>query len=743
MTDTNYYSQPSTPILHHVCGDWTYLHIAAVCDGRTDCADESDELNCHTICSQQNIDCIHDCKYPHCTCSVLYFQCLHGGCVPFDALCNGVLNCLDQSDELYCSGNVSMISNNGSYNNGRHHNEVDVTHDYFICDSGESHNKARDNLCQYDLDQDGRLMYCSDGKHLHDGCYAFGCSYGYKCKSSYCIPIRRVCDGYRDCTFGDDEQHCDKLSCSKMLQCSGSHVCIPEWEVCDGQVHCNTGDDEKYCEKCPSGCECLGSAVWCPSGSSGTLAARSERQMSALILENSLNVTALWAAVNMVLNKYSVRKIGLHNVSLDKIKLNGGCTKYIFHLNCSDNALTDIGSGSLSIPSIVQLDLSSNYLSVLSNKAFSQLQLLQFLELSHNHLYILNDSSFVGLTSLRFLYLTSNPLKYVSGFVFDNLNQVEQIRSDWYMICCIIPKVLDCQPRASIFSSCTDLLESKLHQIFVVVLVTLSIMPNAIIICSHRLRHEVDKTIFTHLSIADFTMGLYLGIIASVDISFRDRFNVIIMNWLKHPACFTASMMSFISSEMSLFILAMISFVRAYNLQLLRGYSSLQKIMNISVFLLWFVIFLVGLVFILVHLLNNDFSLIENNMCLIFGIVTDANEKTNLIWMYVLFVVLNLTLCIMIVVSNVYIVVLSKMLQRTLNSLESHNTGGKMHLTKLVSFLLLLVGTNLACWLPYLTLIMMSITGEHLPEVTHNWTAIFITMHPSEQLMTLCWKLET
>ena len=118
--------------------------------------------------------------------------------------------------------------------------------------------------CMYDLDINGRLMFCANGAHLQN-CENNNCTHTYKCPNSYCIPHRFVCDGKHDCINGEDEKHCQNYTCYNMFKCKGTSMCLYPVEVCDSVVHCRLGDDELLCglEDCPAGCNCIGLAVEC------------------------------------------------------------------------------------------------------------------------------------------------------------------------------------------------------------------------------------------------------------------------------------------------------------------------------------------------------------------------------------------------------------------------------------------------------------------------------------------------
>lgn len=55
------------------------------CDGDQDCADGTDEKDCHTT-----------------ACTELQLRCGHGQCIPKSWVCDGQLDCSDGTDERNC-----------------------------------------------------------------------------------------------------------------------------------------------------------------------------------------------------------------------------------------------------------------------------------------------------------------------------------------------------------------------------------------------------------------------------------------------------------------------------------------------------------------------------------------------------------------------------------------------------------------------------------------------------------------
>ncbi|XP_042874304.1 macrophage mannose receptor 1-like [Penaeus japonicus] len=92
------------------------------------------------------------------------------------------------------------------------------------------------------------------------------CASGYhECINGQCIPNAYVCDGYSDCSYGEDEDNCYQYSTTSSSTSCGfacwDGSCISEGSVCNGVSDCSWGEDE-YCSTYePSTSEC-GFTCW-------------------------------------------------------------------------------------------------------------------------------------------------------------------------------------------------------------------------------------------------------------------------------------------------------------------------------------------------------------------------------------------------------------------------------------------------------------------------------------------------
>ena len=88
------------------CSDGTCIMNGYVCDGKVDCSDGKDELDCDDACLRQlgtmNASLYSLAANGSCVCGVLYFPCNSGLCIPLQSKCNGQQDCVDGADELFC-----------------------------------------------------------------------------------------------------------------------------------------------------------------------------------------------------------------------------------------------------------------------------------------------------------------------------------------------------------------------------------------------------------------------------------------------------------------------------------------------------------------------------------------------------------------------------------------------------------------------------------------------------------------
>ena len=88
----------SCPAGSFQCKDLSCIHESKQCNNIEDCAHGEDEENCTYDCL--NANCSVNCIWPKCQAG--FFQCVSGGCVPADSVCDFEYNCVDGSDEAYC-----------------------------------------------------------------------------------------------------------------------------------------------------------------------------------------------------------------------------------------------------------------------------------------------------------------------------------------------------------------------------------------------------------------------------------------------------------------------------------------------------------------------------------------------------------------------------------------------------------------------------------------------------------------
>ncbi|XP_023931515.1 G-protein coupled receptor GRL101-like [Lingula anatina] len=626
------------------CEDGSCISSVNVCDGTSDCAEGEDEKNC--TCGQHTFSCsdgtcipiskvcnhVNDCPngtddenfciYP--PCKTGQYRCQNGECIDEKDKCNFFKDCLDGSDEIPqilcpcekcysgkclapqnvddrypdCFGvtqedeSLSMIpvikrmslncqagawSLPVSLPYCSKTNEMRCTHEHVRCID-------RQLACVHDKIKHERFQTCRGFEHLQN-CASFQCPHMYKCPGSYCVPLRQVCDGEKDCPRGEDEYGCANYTCPGGFRCKGERQCLHQSEVCNGVVNCKfSDDDERFCDikTCPTNCVCSGYYVDCTGGNASKVPKLSPFTRGLAFGDNKLHLTNKTFASHHFLVKLNISSneidiipimafINLNNLlELDlrgnKLSsLQANALKGLLNLKTlllSGNPLSRIFPGTFDgVSALCALDLSRLHIKTIHAHTFKGLDSLKNLNISFNKISTIKDGAFQGLPKLDKVDMSGNEGMFVEMEVFVNFS-AKTLITDRFGICCLtVGKVDECLPKPDEFSSCSDLLYDKFLQVSVWVMGILSLVGNLFVFVNRLREYKITPPIFfiVNLSVSDFLMGVYLIIIASVDTLYRGEYFVHSEGWTDSVLCKTAGFLTMLSTLMSMLILVLIT----------------------------------------------------------------------------------------------------------------------------------------------------------------------------------------
>ena len=494
------------------CHDGSCRSQSIVCTLDFECAPNVCACMVDNRMSYNKEYCRHHCPPGICTCAPLMFQCSIGGCIPYLHVCDNENNCADSSDEFcvvhsleeYHLRNPSpdfrilsaklfqlcfdfictsgkcidihfvndLIPDCSDASDEYHSLSIKYDGSYFHCrDAHEipcipGHSKCFEirNFCVYDHDNFGHTSYCRDGTHLQN-CIFMKCTNSFKCTRSYCIPLRKVCDGVHDCIDGEDEINCQNNICPGYLKCNGVEFCIHPTEVCDGYSHCPHGDDEELCDTrhCPIGCACLWRSISCrytpmtymPEVPFQELTYLSVRLNNKFDLIFS-NLSSLSRLIILDLSSSTIANI------CPMLQQNYQFYKTIHALYLQRNDMEYISSFCFSkLSSLIAINLKGNHLIDIANDAFKGMS-LDVLILENAFLSSLSDQWIGGFYCLNTLDKRGMALNYWSQTVVNSLEKIETVFTDDARLCCILANIKGCHDPTMKYVKCFRLLSKQI-----------------------------------------------------------------------------------------------------------------------------------------------------------------------------------------------------------------------------------------------------------------------------------------
>nr|XP_015818418.2 follicle-stimulating hormone receptor [Nothobranchius furzeri] len=124
---------------------------------------------------------------------------------------------------------------------------------------------------------------------------------------------------------------------------------------------------------------------------------------------------------------------------------------------------------------------------------------------------------------------------------------------------------ITCSPTPDKFNPCEDIMSPVLLRILIWIISVLALLGNAVVLLvllGSRSKLTVPRFLMCHLAFADICMGIYLVVIATVDIFTHGRYYNHAIDWQTGLGCNAAGFFTVFASELSVFTLTAITVER-------------------------------------------------------------------------------------------------------------------------------------------------------------------------------------
>ncbi|XP_060687109.1 follicle-stimulating hormone receptor [Hemiscyllium ocellatum] len=133
-----------------------------------------------------------------------------------------------------------------------------------------------------------------------------------------------------------------------------------------------------------------------------------------------------------------------------------------------------------------------------------------------------------------------------------------------YGLCSDIVDVI-CNPKADDFNPCEDIVGKDILRVIIWLMNILAIIGNVVVLVvllTSRYKLTVPRFLMCNLAFSDFCMGLYLLLIASVDIQTKGQYYNYAIDWQTGAGCASAGFFTVFASELSVYTLTTITLER-------------------------------------------------------------------------------------------------------------------------------------------------------------------------------------
>nr|XP_034304474.1 G-protein coupled receptor GRL101 [Crassostrea gigas] len=373
---------------------------------------------------------------------------------------------------------------------------------------------------------------------------------------------------------------------------------------------------------------------------------------------------------------------------------------------------------------LISLNLSDNQIQDIDENTFSDLSKLFFIDLSGNEISVIQSGLFRSLKQLQFVYIQRNNIFQVSSDVFHGLVNMKYLQVESFSICCVKPQSLyniKCVAPSTEISSCDHLIAVPILNVTMWYMALFALFGNIIVIIYtvSSLKKKVSITYFVltlNLSFADLLMGVYLFIIAIVNLRYTGTYGLIDYAWRHSWLCTLAGILATVSSETSAFTVFLITVDRFLAIKYSISKTCLTKrgVIGLCAFI-WLTSWLLATLPLLIY--ENFYS--KSGICI--SLPLSVFRKTGWRYSMMIFVGMNAMLFTGILIGQIAIFVEALRVGKDVRSAKVRKRE-----ISLAKTLIGIIVTDMLCWISIGVIGMLTFSGEEVPTDVYAWIIVLV-----------------
>ncbi|KAG1674017.1 Relaxin receptor 2 [Nymphon striatum] len=321
----------------------------------------------------------------------------------------------------------------------------------------------------------------------------------------------------------------------------------------------------------------------------------------------------------------------------------------------------------------------------------------------------------VKSTFIKAKYLRDMEISNLAIRTFKETEKLKIIHFKKFRYCSFAPHVRICEPRTDGLSSTEHLLVKPILRVCVWVVAAVTCIGNFLVLlgrflATHDEPGRMSMMFIKNLSFADLLMGIYLCVVASKDIMFRDNYMKYAHEWMSSHWCVCCGILAMTASEVSVLTLSFMSIERHFRIvNPFRVRLELhQRSAYISMILIWGSGITLAIIPTIPWMHQRDRHNFYGNNGLCFPLhISDPFIPG---WQYSAFIFFGINFMGVLIIAITYISMYIS-IQHTRSKTPQRT--GELEVAK--RFFLIIL-TNCLCWIPIIILKLLALTGVKISE---------------------------